>query len=149
MAAENGLKIIDISLRATNAERGHIMRYDAGVEEFLSLVKNAEYIVTNSFHGMIFSVQFRRPFVIFSREQCDNKIEELLELLNLSVKRDGKDHGGRGQHYGNVVAAYVVAFEANACNQQESDDKDIGDEQGVHEGILELLTDEYAYLEGY
>ena len=83
LAAENGLKIIDISLRATNAERGHIMRYDAGVEEFLSLVKNAEYIVTNSFHGMIFSVQFRRPFVIFSREQCDNKIEELLELFGL------------------------------------------------------------------
>lgn len=83
MAIEHGWKIIDISLRATNAERGHIMRYDAGVEEFLSLVKNAEYVVTNSFHGMIFSVQFRRPFVIFSREQCDNKIEELLELFGL------------------------------------------------------------------
>lgn len=83
LANENGWKIIDISLRATNAERGHIMRYDAGVEEFLSLVKNAEYVVTNSFHGMIFSVQFRRPFVIFSREQCDNKIEELLELFGL------------------------------------------------------------------
>lgn len=83
MADQHGWKIIDISLRATNAERGHIMRYDAGVEEFLSLVKNAEYVVTNSFHGMIFSVQFRRPFVIFSREQCDNKIEELLELFGL------------------------------------------------------------------
>lgn len=84
LAKKNGWKIVDISLRAINAERGHIMRYDAGVEEFLSLVKNAEYVVTNSFHGMIFSVQFRRPFVIFSREQCDNKIEELLTLFGLS-----------------------------------------------------------------
>ena len=84
LAIENNWKIIDISLRATNAERGHVMRYDAGVEEFLSLVKHAEYIVTNSFHGMIFSVQFRRPFVIFSREQCDNKIEELLRLFGIS-----------------------------------------------------------------
>lgn len=50
----------------------------------LSLVKHAEYVVTNSFHGMIFSVQFRRPFVIFSREQCDTKITELLELFGLS-----------------------------------------------------------------
>lgn len=83
MAKENGWKIVDISLRATNSDRGHIMRYDAGVEEFLSLVKHAEYVVTNSFHGMIFSVQFRRPFVIFSREQCDNKIEELLELFGI------------------------------------------------------------------
>lgn len=83
LAAENGWKIVDISLRATNAERGHKMAYNAGVEEFLSLVKHAEYVVTNSFHGMIFSVQFRRPFVIFSREQCDNKIDELLLLFGI------------------------------------------------------------------
>ncbi|MBR4657489.1 MAG: polysaccharide pyruvyl transferase family protein [Oscillospiraceae bacterium] len=83
LARRNGWKIIDISLRAINAERGHIMAYAAGVEEFLSLVKHAQYVVTNSFHGMIFSVQFRRPFVIFSREQCDNKIEELLKLFGL------------------------------------------------------------------
>jgi len=83
LASDYGWKIIDISLRATNAEKGHIMRYDAGVEEFLSLAKHAEYIVTNSFHGMIFSVQFKRPFVIFSREQCDNKIDELLQLFGI------------------------------------------------------------------
>lgn len=84
LAKKKGWKIVDISLRATNAERGHQMFYEAGVEEFLSLVKHAEYIVTNSFHGMIFSVQYRRPFVIFSREQCDTKITELLELFGLS-----------------------------------------------------------------
>ena len=84
LAKENGWKIIDISLRATNAERGHQMFYEAGVEEFLSLVRHAEYVVTNSFHGMIFSVQYRRPFVVFSREQCDTKIEELLALFGLS-----------------------------------------------------------------
>ncbi len=84
IAKENGWKIIDISLRATNAERGHRMFYEAGVEEFLSLVKHSEFVVTNSFHGMIFSVQFRRPFVIFSREQCNTKIEELLTLFGLS-----------------------------------------------------------------
>lgn len=83
LAKENGWKIINISLRATNAERGHQMYYEAGVEEFLSLVKYAKYVVTNSFHGMIFSVQYRRPFVVFSREQCDTKIEELLALFGL------------------------------------------------------------------
>ncbi len=87
IAKENNWKIIEISLRAVNAERGHIMAYDAGVEEFLSLVKHAEYVVTNSYHGMIFSVQFRRPFVVFSREQCDNKIDELLELMGIMKKK--------------------------------------------------------------
>lgn len=84
LAKKNGWQIVEISLRATNSDKGHIMRYDAGVEEFLSLIKHAEYVVTNSFHGMIFSVQFRKDFVIFSREQCDTKIIELLELFGLS-----------------------------------------------------------------
>lgn len=83
IANENGWKVIDISLQATNVDR-HRMFYEAGIEEFLSLVKNAEYIVTNSFHGMIFSVQFRRNFVIFLREQCNTKITELLALFGLS-----------------------------------------------------------------
>jgi len=86
MASEKGWKIVDISLRATNAEKGHLMFYEAGVEEFLSLVKHAEYIITNSFHGMIMSVQYRRPFVIFSREQCDTKIIELLKLFGLEER---------------------------------------------------------------
>lgn len=83
LAAQNGWKVIEISLRATNSVK-HRMFYEAGVEEFLSLVKHAEFIVTNSFHGMIFSVQYRRPFYIFSREQCDTKIIELLEMFGLS-----------------------------------------------------------------
>lgn len=86
VAAKLGCKIVDISLRATNADRHH-MRYDAGVEEFLSLVHHAEYIVTNSFHGMIVAVHYHKPFVIFSREQCDTKIDEVLELFNLSDRK--------------------------------------------------------------
>ena len=83
IAKKNGWKVVEISLRATNADKGHIMRYDAGVEEFLSLVKHAEYVVTNSFHGLMFSVQFMKQFAIFSREKGDSKIQEALELFGL------------------------------------------------------------------
>ena len=84
LAIEKGLRIVEISIRATNVEKGHIMRYDAGVEEFLSLVKNAACVVTNSFHGIIFATQLRTPFFCFSREQGDTKISELLNLFGLS-----------------------------------------------------------------
>lgn len=82
LAAYFGCKVVEISLRATNAGR-HIMKYDAGVEEFLSLVKYAEYVITNSFHGVIFSIQMHTLFKAFSREQADTKIDELLDLLEL------------------------------------------------------------------
>lgn len=84
LAKERGLKIVEISLRATNADRGHVMRYDAGVEEFLSLVRHAECVITNSFHGLIFAVHYSRPFVVFSREQAGSKIVEVLNLVGAS-----------------------------------------------------------------
>lgn len=83
LAERNGWKVIDISLRAENADK-HRMAYDAGVEEFLSLVKHSEYVVTNSFHSIIFATQFCRPFVAFSRDYGDSKIAELLNLFGLS-----------------------------------------------------------------
>jgi exopolysaccharide biosynthesis predicted pyruvyltransferase EpsI len=84
IAKERGLKVVEISLRATNKDFGHEMRYDAGVEEFLSLVKGAEIVITNSFHGLIFTVQFRRPFIVFMREQASLKIQELLDLFGIN-----------------------------------------------------------------
>lgn len=86
MSHDTGLPIVEISIRATNAEKGHIMRYDAGVEEFLSLVKHAECLITNSFHGVIFAVQLRTLFYCFSREQGDTKIGEVLDLFGLSER---------------------------------------------------------------
>ena len=59
------------------------MRYDAGIEEFLSLVKHSDFVVTNSYHGLIFAVQYRRPMIVFSRSQAVNKISELLELFGM------------------------------------------------------------------
>jgi len=85
LAKQNGWKVIDISLRAENVDK-HRMAYDAGVEEFLSLIKYSEYVVTNSFHAIIFATQFCRPFVAFSRDYGDSKIIELLDLLGLSER---------------------------------------------------------------
>ncbi len=83
IAQEYNLKIVDISLKAIG-EKDHIPYYQAGVEEFLSLVKHAECVVTNSFHGIILSVQYKRPFYGFTRQECNTKISELMELFGLS-----------------------------------------------------------------
>lgn len=82
LSTKLGVKVVDISLCSSNPN-GHIMRYDAGVEEFLSLVKHAECIVTNSYHGILFSIIYKRPFYLFSREQCDTKNAQVLQMLDL------------------------------------------------------------------
>lgn len=82
LAKKHNLEVIEISLRAINNNK-HKMFYEAGVEEFLGLVKNAEYVITNSYHGIIFSMIFEKEFIGFSREQCGNKIRELLLKVGL------------------------------------------------------------------
>jgi len=82
LSKKTGYEIIEISLRATNSKK-HIMFYEAGVEEFLSLVRDAQFVVTNSYHGIIFSIQFKKDFIGFSREQCGNKIKELLDWFEI------------------------------------------------------------------
>lgn len=92
LASETKYKIVEISLRAENAKKGHIMYYQAGIEEFLSLVKYSQAVVTNSYHGLIFGVQYCKPIHIFTREQADKKISSVLEMCDLKnrIIRDSK-----------------------------------------------------------
>lgn len=116
-AKENGLRIVEISLRATNAERGHEMRYDAGVEEFLSLVRGASFVVTNSFHGLIFAVQYSRQVAVFSRDQGDSKINEVLDLFGMKERLmvSGEEQIGNATDYSLVHERICAARKSSIC----------------------------------
>lgn len=60
-----------------------IYKYDAGPSEFVSLVKNAEYVITNSFHGTAFSLIFKKRFTVFEKKNKDLRLRELLKLLHI------------------------------------------------------------------
>lgn len=49
---------------------------DAGPVEFLNLLKNAEYVITDSFHGVCFSVNFQKQFTCLERFNSKNKGHE-------------------------------------------------------------------------
>lgn len=59
----------------------------ASPEDYLGLFKNARYVVTNSFHGTVFSIIFNKPFFIERREEnhpnSNSRFENLLNLLGL------------------------------------------------------------------
>lgn len=57
---------------------------NAGPNEFVGLVKNSKYVVTNSFHGMVFSILYRKNFWVFKRGNMNSRIYDLLELLDLT-----------------------------------------------------------------
>ena len=59
---------------------------DDGPAEFLNRIQNAEYIITNSFHGTIFSILFHKNFATISRNNLDFRVQSLLEALGLSER---------------------------------------------------------------
>lgn len=61
LADRYGLQIYTISMVPNSRHLGQDIPA-AGVEDFLWLIQNAEYVVTNSFHGMMLSLRFHKEF---------------------------------------------------------------------------------------
>lgn len=53
------------------------------IEEFLSYIKHASYVVTNSFHGLAFSLLFEKNFNVAFEPGKHIRCESLLRQLNL------------------------------------------------------------------
>ncbi len=55
--------------------------------QFLGLIKSATYVLTNSFHGAVFSLLFEKNFICVPRDEAKDKknlrMVELLELVGL------------------------------------------------------------------
>ena len=64
--------------------------WDAGPSEFLSLIKFAEHVYTDSFHGTVFSILFHKQFTVFERAHkagkvsMNSRITDLLKTFRLS-----------------------------------------------------------------
>ena len=54
-----------------------------GPEEWIEYFRKAEYVFTNTYHGTIFSIKFRKLFTVFSRESKANKVNDLLNNFGL------------------------------------------------------------------
>lgn len=63
----------------------------AGPIEFLQAIRGAQYVLTDSFHGSIFSTIFRVQFITFKRfvnttTSQNARVENLLKLMNISER---------------------------------------------------------------
>ncbi|MBE7018938.1 MAG: polysaccharide pyruvyl transferase family protein [Ruminococcaceae bacterium] len=57
---------------------------NVGPRQFLSLIKHAEHVLTDSFHAMSFSFLFRKNFIVFPRNTertMESRITSFLQLL--------------------------------------------------------------------
>lgn len=77
-------------------EFGDTQLFDINAEDFVNLIRHAEYVLTDSFHGSVFSILHHKKFVAFNRfgserNSRNSRIESLCELLGLSARRYSGD----------------------------------------------------------
>ena len=80
-AKEKGLKVYAIG----GVQKGADKFIDCSPFEVLAYFKNAEEIITDTFHGSIFSIITHRPFVTLVRKSVGTSYgneEKLMDLLN-------------------------------------------------------------------
>ncbi|MBW8014713.1 MAG: polysaccharide pyruvyl transferase family protein [Planctomycetes bacterium] len=84
LKSQTGLDVIVINPNSRCSVKGDVIIRDAGPLEFLNLYKNAEYVLTTSFHGTCFSLIFEKKFFSFIRKTGETRINNFLSMLNLS-----------------------------------------------------------------
>ena len=118
LAKKTGLRVITLrhldQYVKADEQFGDYAPYDVGPAEFLNLLRYADYVCTDSFHGACFSIMHHKKFMVFSRYQDgakhskNSRIETLCQNLGLEERRYSK--------------AFLKAIEAE-INYQEVEKK--------------------------
>lgn len=53
------------------------------IEQWLAYIKNAEFIITDSFHGTCFSIIFEKQFLVYTNNRGNSRLTSLFALLNI------------------------------------------------------------------
>lgn len=90
LASHKGLKIIAV-------EDSKEIKYadksikDCGPADFVKLISNASYVVTNSFHATAFSLIFNKEFFVYIKNTTSSRISDVLSMVNLSERMNTND----------------------------------------------------------
>ena len=124
IARENGLQIVNM------LDERVFEHYAIAPEEWLWLIDHARFMYTDSFHGTVFSILFRTPFVVTERvdagcaSKMTSRIDTLLAKFDLSDRRGTNANGYMiasplDMHYGDVdkvLAEEKQKAEAYLCH---------------------------------
>lgn len=82
-AKKKNLKLVVIPHDGLSYIQSKYVVRSCTVGNFLSLIKNAKYVLTDSFHGSVFSLIYEKQFVLFERHSNKNSSSQNSRLYNL------------------------------------------------------------------
>lgn len=88
MQKKTGLQLVVIYKNIRDMLYKNKKYYSCGPCEFISLIKNCEYVCTNSFHAILFSLMFKKNFWAFVDLNAGNVKSRLESILNIAGMQD-------------------------------------------------------------
>lgn len=83
LSDQTGYKVVYFDLRNKGFKNVYKNVFLSNPFEFINYIKNAEYVVTNSFHGLVFSLIFKKNFWIIPHKTRGSRMTDLLKELKL------------------------------------------------------------------
>lgn len=86
---KNIISKINLPAKTINLEEDNLLNPSSlpHIEDWLKYIYNAEFIITDSFHGCVFSIIFNKPFIVIAnRQRGYSRFSSLLSLLNLEER---------------------------------------------------------------
>jgi len=80
------LKVIILSDKNIKNVSNAVRIFSPKPTDFLNLIKNASFVVTNSFHGTAFSIVFEKKFITIPHKTSGSRMRDLLNILNLNER---------------------------------------------------------------
>lgn len=80
-----GLRIVHLNLNSLDKFHSDVEIKDADPLEFVSLISNATYVCTNSFHCSAFSIIYKRNLTFVPKHMANERISQLEEKFGIDV----------------------------------------------------------------
>ncbi len=67
-------------------DRSMHIQHDASVQDWLYIILNSDFVVTDSFHAVCFCIIFKKPFILLQERWALSRIESLLSTFSLKER---------------------------------------------------------------
>lgn len=84
LSEKTGLQVIELRSNYRGNPEKFIVDYTAGPSEFLGYIHNADYVISNSFHAVAFSIIFEKHFAAFLHSNRGTRVKNILEVCDLT-----------------------------------------------------------------
>lgn len=81
---KTGLKVVHLNINYHDAFHSDEVIIEASPIDFVSLVKGAKYVVSNSFHCSAFSVIFKKNYFVIPKNHANSRMGSLQEMCNIN-----------------------------------------------------------------